>query len=81
MYYYKIKELCIKLVIETSLYYDAQSEKHQITLSQFPHAFFHMLSSVLMAAAHSWRHNGIRLFCHTQSATVLNISVLDLNTS
>ena len=23
-------ELCIKLVIETSLYYDARSEKHQI---------------------------------------------------
>ena len=27
---YRIKELCIKLVIETSLYYDAQSEKHEI---------------------------------------------------
>ena len=27
---YRIKELCIKLVIEKSLYYDARSEKHQI---------------------------------------------------
>jgi hypothetical protein len=27
---YRIKELCIKLVIETSLYYDVRSEKHQI---------------------------------------------------
>jgi hypothetical protein len=31
MYQYRIKELCIKLVIEASLYYDARSEKHQIT--------------------------------------------------
>jgi hypothetical protein len=30
--YYRMKELCIKLVIKTSLYYDARSEKHQITL-------------------------------------------------
>jgi hypothetical protein len=30
--YYRIKELCIKLVIETSLYYDARSEKHQTTM-------------------------------------------------
>jgi hypothetical protein len=30
--YYRIKELCIKLVIKTSLYYDAQSEKHHIFL-------------------------------------------------
>jgi hypothetical protein len=30
MYYHRIKELCITLVIETSLYYDARSEKHQI---------------------------------------------------
>jgi len=29
-YCYRIKKLCIKLVIETSLYYDARSEKHQI---------------------------------------------------
>jgi hypothetical protein len=29
--YYRIKKLCIKLVIKTSLYYDARSEKHQIT--------------------------------------------------
>jgi hypothetical protein len=28
--YYGIKELCINLVIETSLYYDVRSEKHQI---------------------------------------------------
>jgi hypothetical protein len=28
--YYRIKELCIKLVIKTSLYYDVRSEKHQI---------------------------------------------------
>jgi hypothetical protein len=28
--YYKIKELCFKLVIKTSAYYDAPSEKHQI---------------------------------------------------
>jgi hypothetical protein len=27
--YYRIKELCIKLVIGTSLYCDARSEKHQ----------------------------------------------------
>ena len=26
-----MKELCIKLVIETSLCYDARSEEHQIT--------------------------------------------------
>ena len=25
----RIKELCIKLVVETSLYYDARSEKHK----------------------------------------------------
>jgi hypothetical protein len=30
--YYRIKELCIKLVIKTSLYYDARSEKHHIFL-------------------------------------------------
>jgi hypothetical protein len=30
--YYRIKELCIKLVIKTSIYYDAQSEKHHIFL-------------------------------------------------
>jgi hypothetical protein len=35
-YYSRIKELCIKLVIETSLYYDAQSEKHQIYLINTP---------------------------------------------
>jgi hypothetical protein len=29
-YCYRIKELYIKLVIETSLYYDARAEKHQI---------------------------------------------------
>jgi hypothetical protein len=29
-YCYRIKELCIKLVIEISLYYDARSKKHQI---------------------------------------------------
>jgi hypothetical protein len=29
---YRIKELCIKLVIETSLYYDARSEKYQIIM-------------------------------------------------
>jgi hypothetical protein len=29
--YYRIKELCTKLVIETSFYYDARSEKHQKT--------------------------------------------------
>jgi hypothetical protein len=27
--YYRIKELCIRLVIKTSLYYDARSEKHK----------------------------------------------------
>ena len=31
-YYYRVKELCIKLVIETSLYHDARSEKYQIML-------------------------------------------------
>jgi hypothetical protein len=30
IYYYRINKLCIKLVIETSLHYDARSEKHQI---------------------------------------------------
>jgi hypothetical protein len=30
MYYYRIKELCITLVNETRLYYDAWSEKNQI---------------------------------------------------
>ena len=30
IYFYRIKELCIKFVIETCLYYDARSEKHQI---------------------------------------------------
>jgi hypothetical protein len=30
-YQYRIKELCIKLVIEASLYSDARSEKYQIT--------------------------------------------------
>jgi hypothetical protein len=27
--YYRIKEMCIKLVIKTSLYYDTRSEKHK----------------------------------------------------
>jgi hypothetical protein len=27
--YYRIKKLRIKLVVKTSLYYDARSEKHQ----------------------------------------------------
>ena len=35
----KIKELCIKLVIWKSLYYDARSEKHQTFLIIFNHAF------------------------------------------
>jgi hypothetical protein len=30
VYQYRMKELCIKLVIEASLYYDARSEKRQI---------------------------------------------------
>ena len=30
IYYYRINKLCIKLVIETSLHYDARSERHQI---------------------------------------------------
>jgi len=30
IYCYRIKEFRIKLFIETSLYYDARSEKHQI---------------------------------------------------
>ena len=34
MYYYRINKLCIKLVTETSLHYDARSEKHQ-THSKF----------------------------------------------
>jgi hypothetical protein len=29
-----MKELCIKLVIKTSLYYDARSEKHRIIISR-----------------------------------------------
>jgi hypothetical protein len=33
IYYYRINKLCIKLVIETSLHYDARSEKHQIIYS------------------------------------------------
>jgi hypothetical protein len=33
--YYRIKELCIKLVIKTSLYYDSRSENHQITILCF----------------------------------------------
>ena len=32
IYCYRMKELCIKLVIETSLYCDTRSEKHQITV-------------------------------------------------
>jgi len=32
IYYYRINKLCINLVIETSLQYDARSEKHQITV-------------------------------------------------
>ena len=35
IYCYRIKELCIKLVIETSLYYDARSEKHQTVFHVF----------------------------------------------
>jgi hypothetical protein len=31
IYYYRINKLCIKLVIEISLHYDARSEKHQTT--------------------------------------------------
>ena len=30
-YYYIINKLCFRLVIETSLHYDARSEKHQIS--------------------------------------------------
>jgi hypothetical protein len=33
--YYRIKKLCFKLVIKTSLYYDARSEKHQILRKRF----------------------------------------------
>jgi hypothetical protein len=29
IYYYRINKLCMKLVIETSLHYDARPEKHQ----------------------------------------------------
>ena len=36
---YRIKELCIKLVIETGLYYDARSEKHQTLNVCFVNAF------------------------------------------
>jgi hypothetical protein len=28
--YYRIKKLCLKWIIKTSLYYDARSEKHQM---------------------------------------------------
>jgi hypothetical protein len=35
MYYYRIKEFSIKLVIETSLYYDARLEKLQIMECNF----------------------------------------------
>jgi hypothetical protein len=39
---YSIKELCIELVIKTSQYYDARSEKHQtVTVSVF---FFSKIS-------------------------------------
>jgi hypothetical protein len=31
IYYYRIKELCIKLLIETRLNYDSRSENHKIT--------------------------------------------------
>ena len=41
IYCYRIKELCINLVIETSLYYDARSEKHQVHhFSSFPRHIF-----------------------------------------
>ena len=35
IYHCKIKKLCIKLVIEASLYCDARSEKHQIHVTGF----------------------------------------------
>ena len=40
IYCYRIKELCIKLVIKTSLYYDARSEKHQIFTYADEHVSF-----------------------------------------
>jgi hypothetical protein len=33
--YERIKELCIKFLIKTNLYYDAGSEKHQIEMIYF----------------------------------------------
>jgi len=33
MYYYRLNKLCIKLVIETNLHYEARSEKHQIKVT------------------------------------------------
>jgi hypothetical protein len=36
LHYYRIKELCINLVIETSLYYDELSEKYQTFISLSP---------------------------------------------
>ena len=38
IYYYRIKELCIKLVIETILYYDARSEKLNISVANTEYA-------------------------------------------
>ena len=35
IYYYRIINLCIKLVIETSLHYESRSEKHQICNSLY----------------------------------------------
>ena len=52
IYGYRIKELCIKLVIEISLYYDARSEKHQILLINF------FLSSLTMLIYQQRLHIG-----------------------
>ena len=38
-YCYRIKELCINLVIEISLYSDARSKKHHINNDLFSHMY------------------------------------------
>jgi hypothetical protein len=40
MYYYRINKFCIKLIIETTLHYDARSEKHQSNFIVFASKHF-----------------------------------------
>jgi hypothetical protein len=58
--YYRIKELCIKLVIKTSLHYDARSEKHQI-VTKVSHFLRHANKTVRETSSYLILKKSLRL--------------------